>query len=413
MLIVHKVKHRPSAIVDFEFLLWCEQVSNIIFGKHGASEYSHNFTNIPIEFEVMLDDSHKAICNDYGVDLNIDGIHTVTPKGLDPEVLFYELEEKFHRPSVLVKERDVFGRKIEVVRVIRECPFESVYIEHNTSDYSWIMLFVSLGSESHSLVSEDTIIPVEHVLALYDFILWLSLLPNDKEGVQVFNFEEPCQIPITTVKDVACQWLIFYPVHGIDIIHGCFRDGKHHRYKGNDIDLRMHFDSCLAAFESCPVKDRQAKAYGCGVERIILAIELKRLAFPLPLGYVYHVVCHLLKYMVISLVVGIRKRCPFNRFTAKTKMIRLVRMGIGNVCKFSKTTASIKLTEDKHQKLIPRCQALCFSFVITLSYKLFEVSFWKEVYHLTEDISAVIHMYAHFYTLGKGNQFKCATRFSG
>lgn len=413
MLIIHKVEHWPSTIINFGLLMRCEQVSNVVFGEHRAAKHSHNFSDISIKLEVMLDDCYKAVCRDNSIYLDVDSIQTVPPKSLDSKVLLYELEEKFYSPPILVQECNVFGRKIEIVSVVRECSLELGGIVDDAPDDRRIVFFVTLSGEPYGLISENTVITIEQVIALYNLILWFAFLSNDKERIQALYSEKPRQIPIATVEDIASQRLVLYPVHGVDIIHSCLCNGKHHRDCRHYINLSMYFDTCHVAFVFSPIKYSQTEAYSGGIERIVLTKKFEWLTFTLPLGYIHHVIGHLLEDVIISLVIGVRKSCPFNCLTTESKVIGFVCMGVGNICKFSKTATTVKLTKHENQELIPMCQTPTFGLVITLGDKSLKISLREEIYHLTENISAAIHLYAHSYTSYKGNQFKCATRFFG
>lgn len=359
----------------------------------------------------MLNDCHKAVGNDDCVDLDIYSVRAIAPEVLHSEMLLDEFEEKFHRPSILVEKGNTFGGKIEIISVVSERPLKLINVEDDTPYYSWVVAFIALRCEPYSLASENAIITVEHVLPLHDLILWLPLLPNDKERIKSLNFKEPRQIPVSTIKDIAGKRLIVNPVHRIHIINRSLGNGEHHRYDGYNIYLGVYLDACHAALESCPVKDGQTETNSSGVEGVILAVKLERLALTLPLSYRHHVIRHLLKDMVIPLVVRIGESCSFDRRTAEAEMVRLARMGSGDVREFPKTAATIKLAKHKNQQLVPVRQAPRFGLVITLGNKPLKVSLGEKIYHLTKDISAAIHLYAHFYTPCKGGHFKCATRF--
>lgn len=47
----------------------------------------------------------------------------------------------------------------------------------------------------------------------------------------------------------------------------------------------------------------------------------------------------------------------------------------------------------------------------SLGNKPLKVFHGEEIYHLTKNISAAIHLYARFYTPCKGGDFKCTTKF--
>lgn len=348
MSITHEVKHRPTSIIDFSLLFWSKQILDVIFCQHGAAKNAHDLTHIPVEFEIMLNDCYKAVGNDDRVDLDIYSVHAIAPEVLHSEMLLNEFEEKFNRPSILVEEGNIFGGKIEIVSVVSERSLKLINVEDDTPYYSWVVAFIALRCEPYGLVSENTIITVEHVLTLHNLILWLPLLSNNKERIESLDLKEPRQIPVSTIKDIASKWLIVNPVHCVHIINRSLGNGEHHRYDGYNIYLGVYLDACHTALESCPVKDGQTETDSSGVEGVILAVKLERLALTLPLSYRHHMIRHFLKDMVIPLVVRIGESCPFDRRTAEAEMIRLARMGSGYVREFPKAAATIKLAKHKN-----------------------------------------------------------------
>lgn len=93
MSIIHKVKHRQSSIINLWFFATSKQVYDVVLSKQGATENSHNLTNISVEFEVMLYDGNEAVCYDNGIDLYVYGIHSVSPEILDPKILLNKFEQ--------------------------------------------------------------------------------------------------------------------------------------------------------------------------------------------------------------------------------------------------------------------------------------------------------------------------------
>lgn len=177
MSIIHKVEHWPSSIVNLGLLFMDEQVGDVILGKQRAAEDSHYLTDIPVEFEVMLDNCNKAICNDDRVYLYVNRIHAIAPEVLDSEVLLYEFEKQLHHPSVLVQKSNVLGRQIEVVGIIGESPFELFRVEHDSPYGCWIMFLVTPCREYHSLVSEHAICTIQQVVSCHDLKLRFPPFP--------------------------------------------------------------------------------------------------------------------------------------------------------------------------------------------------------------------------------------------
>ena len=99
----------------------------------------------------MLNDTNETVCDDGNMNLNTHCIVTLTPESLDPEVLLNPLEEQLDLPSVFIKERDVLGSKIEIVRVVSERSIQVRSIVDNTPDFTRILLLVLLLREDDSL----------------------------------------------------------------------------------------------------------------------------------------------------------------------------------------------------------------------------------------------------------------------
>ena len=79
-----------------------KQVFDAVFGKQRASEDSHHLIDISVQLEVMLDDSHQAVCCNGRINLYSDSILTIPPKGLDLQMLLYPFEEQLNLPSVFL-----------------------------------------------------------------------------------------------------------------------------------------------------------------------------------------------------------------------------------------------------------------------------------------------------------------------
>ena len=119
MLIVYKFNFELSIIRISLVLKWGEEVHNVVFGKQGAAQNSHDLNDWATKLEVVFNDTDETVCDDGNVNLNAHCIVALTPERLDLEVLLDPFEEQLDLPSVFIKESDVLGSKIEVVRVVR------------------------------------------------------------------------------------------------------------------------------------------------------------------------------------------------------------------------------------------------------------------------------------------------------
>lgn len=93
MSIIHKIKHRSTAIIDFSLLLWSKQILDVILCQQGAAKNAHDLAYIPVGLEVMLNDCDKAVGNDDLGDLDIYNVHAIAPKVLHSEMLLDGFEE--------------------------------------------------------------------------------------------------------------------------------------------------------------------------------------------------------------------------------------------------------------------------------------------------------------------------------
>ena len=152
MLIVYKFNFELTIIGFLLILRRGEEFHDVILGEQGTAQNSHDLHDRATKLEVMLNDSDDTVCDDGNMNLNAHGIVTLSPERLDLEMLLDPFEEQFDLPSVLVKERDVLGSKIEIVRVISERSMQVRSIVDNTPDFTRIL----------RLTSKSLCLPVNH-----------------------------------------------------------------------------------------------------------------------------------------------------------------------------------------------------------------------------------------------------------
>ena len=140
-----------------------KQVSDIVLDQQRTTQNAHDLVDGPADLKVVFDDSDEAICDNSNVYLYADSILGLAPEGFDSQVLFNPLEKEFDLPPVLVKECDVLGRQIEVVRIVRERSLEVGRIVNDASDGKWIVLLVPFSCEADGLIPQDVIHPVKQV----------------------------------------------------------------------------------------------------------------------------------------------------------------------------------------------------------------------------------------------------------
>ena len=74
-----------------------------------------------MQFEVMLNDSHHAICGDGRVYLDSDSSLCRTPKGLDFEMLLDPFKEEFYALTIFVEKSDLRGWYLHIVGQVDKC----------------------------------------------------------------------------------------------------------------------------------------------------------------------------------------------------------------------------------------------------------------------------------------------------
>ncbi len=69
-----------------------------------SAQNSQHFVRTPVQLEVVLNDSHHAICSDGRIYLDSDSSLSCAPEGLDFKMLLDPFKEQFHMPTIFVKE---------------------------------------------------------------------------------------------------------------------------------------------------------------------------------------------------------------------------------------------------------------------------------------------------------------------
>ena len=80
-------------VVEFLFFVRRdEKFRDIIFSEQGTTKDSHDLHDGSPNFEVMLKDSDKTVCDDGNVNLNAHSIVALSPKELDSECCLIHLK---------------------------------------------------------------------------------------------------------------------------------------------------------------------------------------------------------------------------------------------------------------------------------------------------------------------------------
>lgn len=147
MLTRFELKLQLSVILDLFLLNRQEQILNVIFNQEGTAQYSHDFIDASVEFERSFNNSNRAVCDDSHINLYPNSILSISPKGFDAQVPLHPFEEGFNSPSVFIKECDILGFQIKVVRVVSESAFEFWFIVNDSPDFGGIVFYVPLCSK--------------------------------------------------------------------------------------------------------------------------------------------------------------------------------------------------------------------------------------------------------------------------
>ena len=397
MLIAFEVKIELPIILlvrfSFERL---EEVSDAVCGECGLAKDTHNLDDRPADFEVMLNDGNEAVGDNGNVYLYADSIFGLAPESFDLKVLLNPLEEKLDLPSVFVQECDVLGRKIEVIRIIRECPMEVFCIEDDASDGKGVVLPVPLARKADCLVSQDVVLPLKQVIPHFDDVVRTELLPYDEECSGLLDGEKSGEVKVASVKHIAGERLVCEPVHRVDIMQPCgcnpVEDGN---FCGN-VNLSMDLDARLGAPKLRPAEYGHAEVDGGRVHSIEPAVKFKLSCNPSLLCKEYHVEGKLLKDMVVSEVVSLGECTLVNGCLSESEVKRLLNMCGCDICKFSQPAASHELPEHKNEQLAPMRRNPISGPVVGLGHKTLEIPLWQKTGNLSENVLSKMHIYPKF-----------------
>ncbi len=394
-MLIQKIQFQLSVIlVLFPSVL--EKFPQVVLDQQGASKYTHDFEDGSIQFEVVLDDRNKTICDDCDVNLYAHSILRLAPELLDTEMLFDPFEEELHLPAITVKKCDVLGRKVEVICVVDERAPEIIGIVNDSSEFRRIVVEITFAGETDSLVKEYAVFPIKKFLTRKHLILRLPLFPYNKECVAQMNGEQSCQIKVSSVKHVTSQWFVRDDIHEFGVMYLGVGDSIEDGDFCDDVDLRMDSDAGLCASEVCPKKKRHAEINGGGVNRIEPPMQFEILCDTPFLCKRNHEECKLLKDVRVT-----EHTCPRERVSAcwrfaKSEMVRSFSMCGNDIREFSEATASNQLTEHKNEQMIPMGEtpSLC-SVRMSHDYSS-ELPLWQETHNLSEHVLSNMHICTYF-----------------
>ena len=392
MLIKFEVKIELPIIQLGSLFERLEQVLDAVRGERRLAKDTHDFKDGPANLEVVLDDGNEAVCDDCNVNLYAHSIFGFSPEPLDLEMLLDPFEKQLHLPPVFIKESDVLGSKIEVVRVVNETALEFWGIIDNPSDNSRILLFVLLLGETDALIFEHIVIPVQNAFSIDNLVCRLTLFSDDEESPEHVDAIEPGKVKVASVKHIACQRLVCEPVHRVDIMHLGIGNPIEHGYLCNDVNLSMDPDARLGASELCPSEYGHAQVNGRGVNGIESAMQFKLLRDTSGLGNSHHVESELLKDAMVSEGIGLRQHLSVDGLVAKSEVFGLLGMGGCYICEFPEASAAHELTEHQNQQMVPMRHRPAFGPVVVLGDNTPERPLREELYYLCKNECPYMHI---------------------
>ena len=196
MLIKIEVKIELPIIRLGSLLERLEQVLDAVRGERRLAKDTHDLGHRPANLEVVLDDCNETVGDDGDVNLYAHSILGFSPEPLDLEMLFVPFEKQLHLPPIFIKESNVLGCKIEIVRVVDKAPLEFRGIVDNPSDDSWILLLILLLGKAYALVFENVVSPIKYAFSINNLVGRLSLLPDDEESPEHVDAVESGEVKI-------------------------------------------------------------------------------------------------------------------------------------------------------------------------------------------------------------------------
>ena len=389
-------------ISQFALLLSAEkQLSDVLFEEQRTAEYPYDLNDWAIDVESLLNNSNEAVRDDCHMNLDSDNILRLSPKGFDAKMLLNPFEEKFDLPSISVKKRDILSGKIEVVRVISKGAVQVWRVVDDTSDVGRIVAAVPLTCESHGLVVKDIILSIEQFFSVHNFIFWSALFSDNEESHEYVDCIKSSEVKVSSVKDVACIWLVSEPVHCINVMDGSICDPVEYRNLCNDINLCVDFDARLSASELRPSEYRHTEVDSRGVHCVEPTMKFEVLSDAQLPSDVHHVKSELFEDSVVSDGVGLGQHLTIDGVLAETEKKRFLTMGNSYICEFSQTATTYKLSKHQNQHVIPVRERPSLGPVVVFLDNAPELTLWQKRRDLCENVLSDIHIYGDLKSTAK------------
>lgn len=373
-----------------------KQVSDIVLDQQRTTQNAHDLIDGPSDLQVVLDDSDEAIGDNGNVYLYADSILRLSPKGFNAQVLFNPFEKEFDLPPVLVEECNILGRKIEVVRIVRERSLKVGRIVNDASNGNGIVLLVPFSGKANGLISQNVVLPVKQVFSCFDNIVWMELLTYDKEGSRLFNGKEPGKVKVASIKHITGKRLIGEPVHRVNIVDFCISNPVEYGYLGDDIDLGVDPDARFGTSELCPAEHRHTEVDGCGIDGIESSVQLKLLCNASALCQRNHIEGKLFIDTIVSERIGLRQHLPVDWKPAESEKEGLVTMRNSDICEFPEASTAEQLTEHQSQQVAPMRERPAAGMIVVLCNETSKLPLRKEQGYLCENVLPDMHICADF-----------------
>ena len=267
-----------------------KKVSDWSLVRQDAADHSEDIECRPFELAIMLDNGHKAVCDDRNVNLYSHSILSIAPEGRDSEMLLYPSEEQLNLPSLLVQQSNITGLEYNVVSQESERSLQFRSVVNYPPESSRILLLGLVARKAYRLVKQNVIRFIQQVFTVNNLVVEMRLLSDDEVGVDNVDSVQSGKVIIAFVKDVERIRLIRNVIHRIHIVDFSLRDMNVGRNLGHNIKQCVDFDASLRFSEECPLEQTQAEIYGGGVKRIELSMQDELPVQPLALCKIDHIV---------------------------------------------------------------------------------------------------------------------------
>ena len=306
------------------------------------------------------------------------------------------IKKEFDLPPVLVKECDVLGRKIEVVRIESERSLEVGCIVNDTPDGQGIVLPVPLAGKTDGLVSQDVVIAVKQVFSSLDNIVRIELFPYDEEGSRQLNGEEPFEVKVASIKYIAGQWFICKPVHRVDIMDFCIGNPVEHWYLCDAIDLGVNPNARFGLSELRPVEHGHAEVNGRGIDSIEPPMQFKLLRDAFTLCQRNHIEGKLFIDTIVSESVGFRQHLAVDWKPAESEKEGLLTMRNSDIREFPETPTAKQLTKHQNQHVTPMRERPTAGMIVVLRDEAPKLPLRKEQGYLCKNVLPDMHICTDF-----------------